>query len=196
MQHLRTARSDCDWNTAGRAVEGRYSAAIEAGSRRNRYSQESPVWHWALSTSESRMTRSPRCASCWVIRRWLSAGRWWCYQSCAIRDKRANPVLVYLGRISYGLYVFHVLGLLISDYTCARPDGEPISLPAASLGGPGRNYRDGGDLVSLAGNAVPGSQAAIYPRAVSSGRVEQLRDDAGTTGRVPPAEAGSVRLMC
>ncbi|HWS95298.1 MAG TPA: acyltransferase, partial [Candidatus Methylomirabilis sp.] len=25
-------------------------------------------------------------------------------------------VLVYLGRISYGLYVFHVLGLLISDY--------------------------------------------------------------------------------
>jgi len=32
-------------------------------------------------------------------------------------DKRANPVLVYLGRVSYGLYVFHVLGLLISDYT-------------------------------------------------------------------------------
>jgi len=30
----------------------------------------------------------------------------------------ANPAkpLVYLGRISYGLYVFHVLGLLISDY--------------------------------------------------------------------------------
>jgi peptidoglycan/LPS O-acetylase OafA/YrhL len=27
-----------------------------------------------------------------------------------------NSVLVYLGRISYGLYVFHVLGLLISDY--------------------------------------------------------------------------------
>jgi len=24
--------------------------------------------------------------------------------------------LVYLGRISYGLYVFHILGLLISDY--------------------------------------------------------------------------------
>jgi peptidoglycan/LPS O-acetylase OafA/YrhL len=32
-------------------------------------------------------------------------------------DKRANPMLVYLGRISYGLYVFHVLGLLISNYT-------------------------------------------------------------------------------
>ncbi len=31
--------------------------------------------------------------------------------------KRSNPVLVYLGRISYGLYVFHILGLLISDYT-------------------------------------------------------------------------------
>ncbi len=26
-------------------------------------------------------------------------------------------MLVYLGRISYGLYVFHVLGLMISDYT-------------------------------------------------------------------------------
>jgi peptidoglycan/LPS O-acetylase OafA/YrhL len=31
--------------------------------------------------------------------------------------KHSNPVLVYLGRISYGLYVFHILGLLISDYT-------------------------------------------------------------------------------
>jgi len=31
--------------------------------------------------------------------------------------ERPNPVLVYLGRISYGLYVFHVLGLLISDHT-------------------------------------------------------------------------------
>ena len=29
----------------------------------------------------------------------------------------ATAVLIYLGRISYGLYVFHVLGLLISDYT-------------------------------------------------------------------------------
>jgi len=32
-------------------------------------------------------------------------------------NKKNNPVLVYLGRISYGLYVFHVLGLMISDYT-------------------------------------------------------------------------------
>ena len=31
-------------------------------------------------------------------------------------DKKANRALVYLGRISYGLYVFHILGLLISDY--------------------------------------------------------------------------------
>ena len=30
---------------------------------------------------------------------------------------RPSQVLIYLGRISYGLYVFHVLGLLISDYT-------------------------------------------------------------------------------
>jgi peptidoglycan/LPS O-acetylase OafA/YrhL len=28
-----------------------------------------------------------------------------------------KSALVYLGRISYGLYVFHVLGLMISDYT-------------------------------------------------------------------------------
>jgi peptidoglycan/LPS O-acetylase OafA/YrhL len=31
--------------------------------------------------------------------------------------RKSNRILVYLGRISYGLYVFHVLGLLISDYT-------------------------------------------------------------------------------
>jgi len=30
--------------------------------------------------------------------------------------------LVYLGRISYGLYVFHVLALMVSSYTVARPD--------------------------------------------------------------------------
>jgi peptidoglycan/LPS O-acetylase OafA/YrhL len=29
---------------------------------------------------------------------------------------RRNQALIYLGRISYGLYVFHVLGLLISDH--------------------------------------------------------------------------------
>jgi peptidoglycan/LPS O-acetylase OafA/YrhL len=32
------------------------------------------------------------------------------------RTGGSNRVLVYLGRISYGLYVFHVLGLLISDH--------------------------------------------------------------------------------
>ena len=31
------------------------------------------------------------------------------------RKSASNRILVYLGRISYGLYVFHVLGLLISD---------------------------------------------------------------------------------
>jgi peptidoglycan/LPS O-acetylase OafA/YrhL len=34
-----------------------------------------------------------------------------------------NP-FVYLGRISYGLYVFHVLGLMISDYTVPRPESS------------------------------------------------------------------------
>jgi len=33
------------------------------------------------------------------------------------RTSGSNRVLIYLGRISYGLYVFHVLGLLISDHT-------------------------------------------------------------------------------
>lgn len=34
-----------------------------------------------------------------------------------LRESAKLPkVLVYLGRISYGLYVFHVLGLTISDY--------------------------------------------------------------------------------
>jgi peptidoglycan/LPS O-acetylase OafA/YrhL len=32
------------------------------------------------------------------------------------RKRRSRRALVYLGRISYGLYVFHVLGLLISDH--------------------------------------------------------------------------------
>jgi peptidoglycan/LPS O-acetylase OafA/YrhL len=36
----------------------------------------------------------------------------------AVLREGAKPAkaLVYLGRISYGLYVFHILGLLISDY--------------------------------------------------------------------------------
>jgi peptidoglycan/LPS O-acetylase OafA/YrhL len=33
-----------------------------------------------------------------------------------------SSALVYLGRISYGLYVFHVLALMISSYTVRRPD--------------------------------------------------------------------------
>jgi peptidoglycan/LPS O-acetylase OafA/YrhL len=32
--------------------------------------------------------------------------------------------LVYLGRISYGLYVFHILGLMISDYTVQHQDSS------------------------------------------------------------------------
>ncbi|HVP55316.1 MAG TPA: acyltransferase [Candidatus Eisenbacteria bacterium] len=35
------------------------------------------------------------------------------------RTNGSNRALVYLGRISYGLYVFHVLGLLISDHVVA-----------------------------------------------------------------------------
>lgn len=32
--------------------------------------------------------------------------------------------LVYLGRISYGLYVYHVLGLMVSDYVVPRADAS------------------------------------------------------------------------
>ena len=41
--------------------------------------------------------------------RWPESARIW--RACGL-----SP-LIYLGRISYGLYVFHVLGLMISDYT-------------------------------------------------------------------------------
>jgi peptidoglycan/LPS O-acetylase OafA/YrhL len=46
------------------------------------------------------------------------------------RTGHTNRVLVYLGRISYGLYVFHVLGLLISDGTV---DNQTASLGRYSL---------------------------------------------------------------
>lgn len=34
------------------------------------------------------------------------------------------PPLIYLGRISYGLYVFHALGLMITDYTIHHQDSS------------------------------------------------------------------------
>jgi peptidoglycan/LPS O-acetylase OafA/YrhL len=35
-----------------------------------------------------------------------------------------NSPFVYLGRISYGLYTFHILGLMISDYTVHNPEAS------------------------------------------------------------------------
>ena len=32
--------------------------------------------------------------------------------------------LIYLGRISFGLYVFHIVGLVISDYTVHHQDSS------------------------------------------------------------------------
>ncbi len=40
---------------------------------------------------------------------------------CCERAPLNKSALVYLGRISYGLYVFHVLGLFISDYAVKDP---------------------------------------------------------------------------
>jgi peptidoglycan/LPS O-acetylase OafA/YrhL len=37
-------------------------------------------------------------------------------------NRPANPVLVYLGRISYSLFVFHALGLMIADYSIPSED--------------------------------------------------------------------------
>jgi peptidoglycan/LPS O-acetylase OafA/YrhL len=34
----------------------------------------------------------------------------------------SKSVLVYLGKISYGLYVYHVLGLMVSDYAVPHAD--------------------------------------------------------------------------
>src|SRR5204863_7319610 len=34
----------------------------------------------------------------------------------------SKSVLVYLGKISYGLYVYHVLGLMVSDYMVPQAD--------------------------------------------------------------------------
>ena len=40
------------------------------------------------------------------------------------RPGRLTAVFLYLGSIAYGLYVFHVLGLMISDYTVAHQDSS------------------------------------------------------------------------
>jgi peptidoglycan/LPS O-acetylase OafA/YrhL len=37
---------------------------------------------------------------------------------------RLAQVFIYLGNISFGLYVFHVLGLMISDYTVSHQDSS------------------------------------------------------------------------
>lgn len=47
----------------------------------------------------------------------------------AVLNSRAmlgKSVLVYLGRISYGLYVYHVLGLMISDYSVSHSDSTLV----------------------------------------------------------------------
>ncbi len=53
----------------------------------------------------------PAVGECGVERVWLS------------RIRELSP-FVYLGRISYGLYVFHILGLMISDHTVHHSDSS------------------------------------------------------------------------
>jgi peptidoglycan/LPS O-acetylase OafA/YrhL len=45
-------------------------------------------------------------------------------QSSSILQRWVLKPLIYLGRISYGLYVFHVLGLMITDYTIPHQDSS------------------------------------------------------------------------
>ncbi len=40
------------------------------------------------------------------------------------RPGRLTAAFLYLGSIAYGLYVFHVLGLMISDYTVTHQDSS------------------------------------------------------------------------
>ena len=89
-------------------------------------------------------------------------------------------MLIYLGRISYGLYVFHVLGLLISDHVVSRSNRESLSLFAASRGCADRDHSHGGRVVSLAGDAVPESEAAVHARSFASGRIEGIAGKFGS----------------
>ena len=58
-----------------------------------------------------------------------------------------HRVLVYLGRISYGLYVFHILGLLISDYVVHDQTASLFRYCAARRSCAGCDDRDGGHFV-------------------------------------------------
>ncbi len=86
-------------------------------------------------------------------------------------------MLIYLGRISYGLYVFHVLGLLISDHVVHDQTANlfryslrvGVALAATIL--------MAADIVSLAGNAVPEPEAAVHARAFASGRIAANRPE-------------------
>jgi peptidoglycan/LPS O-acetylase OafA/YrhL len=44
--------------------------------------------------------------------------------SASHKPMRGLRPLIYLGQISYGLYVFHILGLMISDYTVQHQDSS------------------------------------------------------------------------
>ena len=65
----------------------------------------------------------PVVGECGVVGRWpIIAGRWpiiaRSWQMWGLRP------LIYLGRISFGLYVFHIVGLVISDYTVHHQDSS------------------------------------------------------------------------
>jgi peptidoglycan/LPS O-acetylase OafA/YrhL len=62
---------------------------------------------WSTSSERPQPERDPLARTRLQSVRWRTWGR---------------NALVYLGRISYGLYVFHILGLMISDYTVHHPE--------------------------------------------------------------------------
>ena len=73
--------------------------------------------------------------------------------------------LVYLGRISYGLYVFHLFALAVMMKVLFVPLlGIPLSFPLRVLFVFPADSGIGGDLLQLAGATVPETKSALQSR--------------------------------
>ena len=84
-------------------------------------------------------------------------------------DAAPSKALVYLGRISYGLYVFHALGLLMADYIVPDEKATLVRYGLRNLHRVEFDHSHGGDLVSLAGDTVPATEAAVHVCGVAAG---------------------------
>ena len=94
-----------------------------------------------------------------------------------VKDGGSIRPLVYLGRISYGLYVFHVLGLLISNQLVSDQTGKSVAVCVTGWRRVSRDDPHGGDFLSLAGNPISAPEAALHPCAIATGRIRRLEED-------------------